>query len=362
VLSIKDGDNFKGDSMLATLRRTSQQAFDSGSKGLLVLVTHEGAGLFDKISTKQSWNKIPRLQIWAAEQVETIASSRDAQIVADTVILTRPVLERLHAPDKFWHVSSIAKIHDAIAAGRLYQLCLTFPLWFKPLPCYGELFKWMMQEHPVEFGAWVRLPGLELASCSPENFLSLRAGQVSTRPMKGTRRLERGRETQILHELKYATKDLAENTMIVDVSRNDLARVCRPGSVQVPQLHHIEQYRSVAQMTSTITGSLRPECDVWDLLSAAFPPASMTGAPKIEACRMIQELEFSPRGLYGGTLGWIEPNGDANFSVIIRSMQSWQGQARWDVGGGIVHDSEATAEWKEAWAKVAVLGELPEIT
>jgi para-aminobenzoate synthetase component 1 len=148
--------------------------------------------------------------------------------------------------------------------------------------------------------------------------------------------------------------------MIADLARNDLGRVCVPGSVLPAALFEVERYASVAQMTSTIRGELRDGLDVWDAFAAAFPPGSMTGAPKIEACRMIRELEAAPRGLYGGVLGWIEPDGDAEFSVVIRSLQTRDGVARWDIGGGIVHDSTADAEWAEAWAKFAPLRALAE--
>jgi anthranilate/para-aminobenzoate synthase component I len=177
--------------------------------------------------------------------------------------------------------------------------------------------------------------------------------------MKGTRLLVPGSEQAIMEELAASEKDRAENTMIVDLLRNDLSRVCRPGSVQVPALCTVERYRSVAQLTSTVTGELAAGRDIWDLLAAAFPPGSMTGAPKLEACAMLRELEQGPRGLYGGTIGWVEPNGNAELSVVIRTMQSRNGRARWDVGGGIVYDSDPASEWEEAWAKVAVLGQRP---
>jgi anthranilate/para-aminobenzoate synthase component I len=117
----------------------------------------------------------------------------------------------------------------------------------------------------------------------------------------------------------------------------------------------VEEYRSVAQMTSTVRGELAEGRDLWDALAALFPPGSMTGAPKIAACRVLETLEVLPRGLYGGAIGWVEPSGDAEFSVVIRTLQSRAGQLRWDIGGGIVSDSTPAGEWAEAWAKAALL-------
>jgi anthranilate/para-aminobenzoate synthase component I len=220
------------------------------------------------------------------------------------------------------------------------------------------LFASLLARNPVDHAAWVKLPDFELLSASPERFLSIRDREAILRPMKGTRRLEGSDETKILRELGESIKDRAENVMITDLARNDLGRVCEPGSVRVASLFEVERYASVAQMTSTVRGELRAGLDVWNALAAAFPPGSMTGAPKIEACRMIRELEQGPRGLYGGVLGWVEPNGDAEFSVVIRSLQVRGDEARWDIGGGIVHDSRADAEWDEAWAKFVALRSL----
>jgi para-aminobenzoate synthetase component 1 len=260
-----------------------------------------------------------------------------------------------------WHARAVEKAREAIAAGRLYQLCLTFPLRFAPPEDPAALFAWLMSQHPVDHGAWLHLPGrgdrpgLELLSASPERFFALRGREVTARPMKGTRRITPETAEALMRELASSSKDRAENVMIADLVRNDLGRVCVAGSVRAESLWEVERYASVAQMTSTITGELRSGLDVFDVFAAAFPPGSMTGAPKIEACRMIHELESGPRGLYGGAIGWLDPSGDASFSVVIRTLQISGDEARWDIGGGIVHDSTAEGEWAEAQAKSAPL-------
>lgn len=342
------------------LRLASQGAFERGAQGLLVLVTHEAAACFDRIPVHDDWLGLPRIQIWSAGAVLRSAGGEGGGAWGAP---KAPV--RLEARDAFespqrqaWHAHAVSMVHEAIASGRLYQLCLTFPVRFSPPQDSAALFAALLAKNPVDHAAWINLPNFELLSASPERFLSVRGREALLRPMKGTRRLDASSTEQTLRELRESIKDRAENVMITDLARNDLGRVCVPGSVRVESLFEVERYASVAQMTSTIRGELRTGLDVWDALAAAFPPGSMTGAPKIEACRMIRELEQGPRGLYGGVLGWVEPNGDAEFSVVIRSLQSRGGEARWDIGGGIVHDSQVESEWDEAWAKFAALRNL----
>jgi para-aminobenzoate synthetase component 1 len=345
---------------VAALRSAAGEAFARGARGLLLLATHEAAAEFDRIPVHDDWRGLPRLQLWSAREVVSTAGGQQGGSWGDPA--SPPHLEpreELAAPAlAAWHAAATGKVLAAIGAGRLYQLCLTFPVRFAPPADPASLFAWLVSRHPVDYAAWVSLPGLELLSASPERFLSLRGRSVTLRPMKGTRGLGQASEAAVadaMRELAASVKDRAENVMIADLARNDLGRVCVPGSVLPAALFEVERYASVVQMTSTIRGELRPGLDVWDAFAAAFPPGSMTGAPKIEACRMIRELEGGPRGLYAGVLGWVEPGGDAEFSVVIRSLQSRDGEARWDIGGGIVHDSEADAEWAEAWAKFAPL-------
>lgn len=346
-------------STVASLRAAAAAAFASGAKGLVVCVAHEAAALFDRIAVHPPWSGLPGIELWAAEEV-IVADSREEWAVSAT-----PRLQGSHFDHESmsalrdWHRGAVDEICARIAAGDVYQACLTFPVEFAPLESLGTLFSWLMHKHPVDHGAWVSLPQLELASCSPELLFSLQGRTVVTRPMKGTRRIGANdsplQVARILEELQHAPKDRAENVMIADLLRNDLGRVCKTGTVRASALWQVERFASVAQMTSTIEGELLAGLDVWDVLGAVFPPGSMTGAPKIAACELLRKLERGPRGLYGGALGWIEPSGDAQFSVVIRSLQQRQGRARWDVGGGIVHDSSAQSEWLEAWAKIAVL-------
>ena len=361
--------------VIERLREAARLAFSQGASGLLLLATHEAVAECEPVPVHPDWRALPRLQLWSAKSLQQLNSSDEAPggWGAPTAmpqlcptVSSQGQGQAGAASDEAdererWHASAVETIREAIEAGRLYQLCLTFPLHFAPPEDPAALFAWLMSQHPVDHGAWLHLPGrddqpgLELLSASPERFFALRGRQVTARPMKGTRRITPETAEALMRELASSSKDRAENVMIADLVRNDLGRVCVAGSVRAESLWEVERYASVAQMTSTITGELRTGLDVFDVFAAAFPPGSMTGAPKIEACRMIHELESGPRGLYGGAIGWLDPSGDASFSVVIRTLQISGDEARWDIGGGIVHDSTAEGEWAEAQAKSAPL-------
>lgn len=355
---------------LQGLRAAAANAFDAGARGILVLVSHEAAGFFDDFETYSPWADLPPVQLWAAQQVNEFAPGPFSALKPTPP--QWPPLPILSAWDSPRHATALREIQAAIAAGQMYQACLTYPIVMQAPHDTGATFRRWLSRQPVDHAAWIYLPRtpaggatscgeFELLCCSPERFFSLKNGEVRVRPMKGTRALDAQMSPvearAIADALQTAEKDRAENVMIVDLMRNDLGRVCVPGSVEVRALCEVETYASVAQMTSTIAGQLRQGADVWDVLAACFPPGSMTGAPKIEACKWIRKLESGPRGLYGGAVGWLEPHGDAEFNVVIRSLQLAQGLARWDVGGGIVADSTAEAEWLETRTKAALLAE-----
>lgn len=239
-----------------------------------------------------------------------------------------------------------------IEAGEFYQGCLTYPARSSRGDLTGEaLFSKLCGVSPAPFAAFLSCgEPVVLASASPERFLEVRKGRVRARPMKGTR--PRGKNPQedlrIQESLRQSTKDQAENVMIVDLMRNDLGRVCLSGSVHVPELFTVETYETVHQMTSTIEGVLRDEVGVVGLLRASFPPGSMTGAPKIQAMKLLQEVEPGPRGWYSGVVGYIDARGEADFSVVIRTAILSEYEVVWHVGGGVVADSTAEGEWQES--------------
>ena len=252
------------------------------------------------------------------------------------------------------YAKAVVEIQQQIAAGELYQANLTHRLAARFSGDAWRLFEALRARSPAPFAAFVELPELTIVGSSPERFLHLDAdGAVETRPIKGTR--SRGataeEDTLLFEELRSSEKERAENTMIVDLMRNDLGRVCAPGSIEVPELFAIERYATLFQMVSTVRGKLRAGRDRVDLLRAAFPPGSMTGAPKIAAMQLLAMLEPVRRGVYSGALGYLDARGGADLSVVIRTLLC-RGRDAWlHVGGGIVQDSDPQAEWEETLAK-----------
>ncbi len=249
--------------------------------------------------------------------------------------------------------AAMARVRDYIALGDCYQINLTFPMISQlvsgsALGLYGAL----RRTGPVGHGAFVDLGvGPVVVSRSPELFFQVGAeGRIVTRPMKGTAPRDRDptRDAAIAAALQGSEKDRAENLMIVDLLRNDISRLSRVGSVRVPALFAMERYATVHQMTSTIVGDLVDPPSMTALMAALFPCGSVTGAPKIRAMQIIREVEQEARGVYCGAVGWMAPDGRADFSVAIRTLSVTGCNIVMNVGGGVVHDSTAQGEWEEA--------------
>lgn len=257
--------------------------------------------------------------------------------------------------------ASIARIREAIARGDVYQVNHTFRLRgaFSGDPL--GLYRRLRAAQGGGLGAFLRAGDRAVVSASPELFLERRGDLVRARPMKGTARRGRFEEEdeEAAAALAASAKDRAENVMIVDLVRNDLGRVARTGSVRVASLCDVERYRTVHQLTSTVEARLRPGAGLADLLAAAFPCGSVTGAPKSTATRIIAEEEGAPRGVYCGAVGLVRPGGDAAFNVAIRTVDVdlARGEAVAGIGGGITWASSAAAEYDEALAKAAYLRE-----
>src|SRR5690606_15432494 len=217
--------------------------------------------------------------------------------------------------------------------------------------------------NPAPHGAYLNLPFAQVLSASPERFLEVRGARVRTRPIKGTRPRAAGAQLDALRarELQQSAKDRAENLMIVDLLRNDLAKSCRPGSVQVPQLFQVETFASVHHLVSTVTGEVAPGRDAIDLLRGCFPGGSITGAPKVRAMQIIEELEPHRRGVYCGSIGYIGYDGAMDSNIAIRTLVYRAGVARFWAGGGIVADSVAADEYQETLDKARPFIELTEL-
>jgi len=261
--------------------------------------------------------------------------------------------------DKKKYCRAIETIKEHISAGDVYQVCLTRRL---DAPLIGgtawDLYQELRRINPAPFASFLNFPEAQVASSSPERFLSLGPdGVAESRPIKGTRprgaNLEQDR--LLREELSASAKDRAENLMIVDLVRNDFGRVCRFGSVEVPEFMLIEDYATVFQMVSTIRGRLAPGRDALDLIRACFPGGSMTGAPKIEAMKIIDRLEGVKRGIYSGTIGYLDFAGPMDLSIVIRTIVIKDGRCYFHAGGGIVADSDPPAEFQETQDKARAL-------
>lgn len=255
------------------------------------------------------------------------------------------------------YMSAIRKIKDYIAAGDVYQVNLSQRIEARiDIPPY-ELYKILRLVNPAPFSCYLAFDDVAVISSSPERFLDVHNRHVQTRPIKGTR--PRGKDEKADEIMKQALlsspKDDAELTMIIDLERNDLGRVCNYGSVRVVEKKVLETYPTVHHLVSTIEGDLHDHYDVIDLLKATFPGGSITGAPKIRAMQIIEELEPTKRSVYTGAIGYIGFNGDADLSIAIRTFIMKDKAVYFQVGGGIVADSNEEEEYEETMHKAKAL-------
>ena len=265
---------------------------------------------------------------------------------------------RLEA-DRPTYLARVEAVRQHIREGDVYQVNLTDRVRFDVGGSPRALYRALRQRQRVPFGAYLDLGDFQILSRSPELFFRRAGDRITTRPMKGT--VRRGRtlaeDAALQRWLAADAKNRAENLMIVDLLRNDLARCCVPGSVEVPALFTTEPYETLIQMTSTVEGRLRPDVRYADIFRALFPCGSITGAPKIRAMEIIHALEGGPRGVYCGAIGYAGPDAEASFSVAIRTAVVEGGRGVMGIGSGIVWESEAAAEYDESRLKARFLAE-----
>ncbi|MGQ9557298.1 MAG: aminodeoxychorismate synthase component I [Desulfurispora sp.] len=255
------------------------------------------------------------------------------------------------------YVQAVQKIKDYIAAGDVFIVNMTQRFALPQVVPSWQLYRRLRRINPAPMAAYINFPGLEVVCSSPERFLQVRDGRVETRPIKGTRPRGRSPEEDAYwrRELWQSEKDRAELVMIVDLERNDLGRVCRPGSVQVAELYRLEEYATVFHLVSIVRGELEQGRDLVDLLRATFPGGSVTGAPKIRAMEIIEELEPVRRGLYCGSIGYFSFDGQADLNIVIRTLVYQGGQIIFNTGGGVTIDSDPLAEYLETHDKARAL-------
>jgi para-aminobenzoate synthetase component 1 len=303
----------------------------------------------------------------ARERLEAFASRIEGHVPAREPAVAWAVGEPVSTFERAGYLAAVERVREHIRCGDIFQANLSqrWTARLKPAGAGrvraaavgGDLHRALARRSPAPHAAFLDAGDHALAAASPERFLELRRGWVETRPIKGTR--PRGRtpseDATLRRELETSGKDRAENIMIVDVLRNDLGRVCVPGSVRANGLCELEEFAQVFHLTSTVTGALAPGLDALDLLHACFPGGSITGAPKIRAMEIIESLEPVRRHAYTGAIGYLDWSGDADWAIAIRTALVTADAIHFAAGGGITADSDPDSEYLETLHKAAGL-------
>jgi para-aminobenzoate synthetase component 1 len=253
------------------------------------------------------------------------------------------------------YLEAVDRVREYIMAGDIFQANLSQRFQGTLPEAPFELYRRLRRRNPAPFAAYLGFDDVTVLSASPERFLRLDedGSHIETRPIKGTRPRGLGpmHDAALGRALAESQKDRAENVMIVDLLRNDLSRVCRPGTVRVPELFAIEHHPTVHHLVSTVVGEIEPGSGAMDLIRAAFPGGSITGAPKVRAMEIIAELEPTQRGVYCGSIGYVSATGAMDTSIVIRTYVALRGQVYFQAGGGIVADSDPELEYRETLDK-----------
>lgn len=309
------------------------------------------------------WHKLER---YASTQPERVILGQHGDSATESAFCDSESFRRLHRIEpsseifsdftRDQYMSAVGRVIEYIGAGDIFQANLSQRLTAPWTGTATQLYSRIRKRNPAPFCGLLKYEDFAIVSASPERFLKVdRDGVVETRPIKGTRRRPRSPIADLYAGTELATseKDRAENVMIVDLLRNDISRSCCNGSVRVTGLCEIERFETVLHLVSTVVGQLRPDQDVWHLMSGCFPGGSITGAPKIRAMQIIAELEPTVRGAYCGSLFACGPSGDFDSSILIRTFTLKDGWVQFPVGGGIVADSDPLDEYRETLHKAS---------
>ncbi|EDY84214.1 para-aminobenzoate synthase, component I [Verrucomicrobiia bacterium DG1235] len=254
-------------------------------------------------------------------------------------------------------VESVQSVRESIRKGDVYQVNLSQRFEAKCEGAAFDLFSRLAKSSPAPYSAYLDFGDEQIVSSSPERFLQVKGRHATTRPIKGTRSAGANDEEAAANakELEDSEKDRSELLMIVDLERNDLGRVCEPGSIRVDNLFRLERYATVIHQTADVSGDLETGRGPIDCVKAMFPGGSITGAPKIRSMQIIDELERGPRGVYTGSIGYFDANGGADLNIAIRTLRVADGSLSFQVGGGIVWDSDPESEYEETLLKAKAM-------
>lgn len=317
-------------------------------KGLFVagFISYEAAQAFDPANKTREPGKLPLLWFSAYRYFSPFQSPNDLTSRQPSIALSPETRKNIY-------LKNVRKIRKYIYDGDTYQVNYTFRVSGKGVDDPELLFMNLFHSHPVPYAAFINTGKLRIISNSPELFLESVSGKIRSLPMKGTasRALTYEEDRQTAKDLSNDVKNRAENIMIVDMVRNDLGRICETGSIKSAPLFHVDTYPTVHQMVSGVCGRLSAGISISKILAATFPPASITGAPKIRAMEIISELETTPRKVYTGSIGCFMPDGDFCLNVAIRTLICSGSRTELGIGSGIVADSEPGKEWTECLVK-----------
>lgn len=297
------------------------------------------------------------LQVLIGNESEILNSIQETQVVEDTFSNSLKIESRF---SKEAYISTVEKLQEHILRGDIYEVnfCQEFfaeHAHIAPLSIYHQL----SSVSPTPFSVFFKIYDKYILSASPERFICKKGRKLVSQPIKGTARRSDDPRTDatIKIALQQDKKEQAENVMIVDLVRNDLTKNAKPGSVKVEELFGIYGFQQVYQMISTISAELKPEIHIVDVLRNTFPMGSMTGAPKLRAMQLIEEFEYSKRGAYSGSFGYIDPSGDFDFNVVIRSIlyNATKAYLSFQVGGAITYAADAHSEYEECLLKASAI-------
>ncbi len=335
------------ESLQTTLNAGPKLAGDQGLPigGLCGWVDYEGDFVFGDYPEMLVYSHTDRTWWETGDLSMQLRSSASSAEISDFTPLA--------AREKF--TSGVARIKEWIAAGHIYQANLSQAFTATVTGDLFGLYETLREASPAPMAAYLKLDGREILSSSPETFLKISGRGIETRPIKGTRPrfADPDEDRRSAYELQTSAKEIAELVMITDLLRNDLGQVCEFGSVEVSEMLRLESLAQVHHLVSTVTGTLRPEVSAVAAIAACFPGGSITGAPKKRAMEIIQELEQAPRGIYCGAIGWLGYNGESSFSIAIRTLVRSGDRLIYQVGAGIVADSDPEKEYEETLHKAA---------
>ncbi|MBC1896637.1 aminodeoxychorismate synthase component I [Listeria booriae] len=328
-----------------------EQAIDLGYY-VAGYVGYEAAPAFNKHLQTLAPGKMPLLWFGVFREMREVAQ-------AEAPILQPPKLDWQPTTDYASYAKGIRFIRDQIAYGNTYQTNYTIRLESAFAEDDENFYEQLKVAQQADYSAYLSTGRFHILSASPELFFHWKDGVIKTKPMKGTARrgMTQRDDAKARDWLSSSAKNQAENVMIVDLLRNDLGQIAKPGTVKVPHLFDVERYPTVWQMTSTVTAETLPDIHLTAIFEALFPCGSITGAPKVKTMELITQAETSPRNVYCGAIGYVTPDKEAIFNVPIRTVvvDTEEKTAEYGVGGGIVWDSRSGAEYEEVQAKAALL-------